>query len=164
MYIPNILIPLMMGCIRGIKVSVISNGVFFHKILSCPYEELKYHPVVNLLAESKYMPYRVASYFELVIHCFFIFVLAFALISASYTCETELFLYNDTLSWCRLVCEILSLIFITAFTTMTFLNFISEWFQVSSYNKVCLVRVSFIKKRDIGRGVSNFGNFASGNV
>ena len=104
---------------------------FFHKLLSCSYEELKYHPVVSLLAECKYTPYRLVAYFELVRHLLFMFVLAFALISASYTCEADLFLYNDTLSWCRLVCEIISLVFLSAFAAMTSLNFISEWLQVS---------------------------------
>ena len=110
---------------------------FFHKILTCPYEELKYHPVVSLLAESKYEPYRLLSYFEVLLNFFFLSVLAFALISASYTCEADLFLYNDTFSRCRLVCEIISLVFIAAFSTMVFLHFVSKWVQVSyTYNKV----------------------------
>ena len=122
----------------------ISNGLYpgekgfnyfretlFHKILNCPHEELKYHPVVNLVAESKYLPYRFISYVELFCHTLLIFIFAFALISASYTCEADLFSYNDTLSILRLVCELLSLTFFGALAVAMFLHFISQWLRVS---------------------------------
>ena len=103
----------------------------FHKILKCPYEELKYHPVVSLVAESKYLPYRFISYVELFFHILLILTFGFALISASYTCEADLFSYNDPLSIIRLVCELLSLTFFGSLAVAMILHFISQWLIVS---------------------------------
>ena len=102
----------------------------FHKILNCPYEELRFHPVVNLVAESKYLPYRFLAYVELFLHALLILTFAFALISASYTCEANLFSYNDPLSIVRLVCELLSLTFFGLLAVSMLLHFISRWLRV----------------------------------
>ena len=103
----------------------------FHKMLDCPNEELKYHPVVGLLSEAKISPYRFVSYLQMFGHFIFLLIFSFALISASYTCEDQLFVYNDPISIARLICEIITVLFFIVFGFKLVLHFGTEWRLVS---------------------------------
>ena len=108
---------------------------FLHKLVNCPDQELKYHPIVNIIVDKKLGFYRWWYVISLIFYLFFLVCLGYALIQASTVCDSNLWLYTHPTDWARGVCEVICLLYLLFFLLNEAVEFFIEWIQVYEKKK-----------------------------
>ncbi|KAI6649452.1 Ankyrin repeat protein [Oopsacas minuta] len=108
---------------------------FLHKLLDCPDQELKYHPIFNIIIDKKLRIYRWWYVVSLLFYSFFLACLGYALIQASTQCDATLWVYANPVDWVRAVCEVISLFYLGFFLMNEFVEFFIEWIRICDERK-----------------------------
>ena len=68
---------------------------FLHKLIDCPDQELKYHPLVSIIVDKKLRFYRWWYVISFFFYLFFLCCLGYALIQASTVRDSNIWLYQN---------------------------------------------------------------------
>ena len=109
---------------------------FLHKLIDCPDQELKYHPLVSIIVDKKLRFYRWWYVISFFFYLFFLCCLGYALIQASTVCDSNIWLYQNPTDRMRGVCEMICLFYLIFFIFNEVVEFYIEWTQVYELKRI----------------------------